>query len=86
MKKCYWDCRSICRGMIQSYWFNAAELKDVVETYGIEEGDECRDSVVKLLLKTKKDFSRGFSFFTRESVDEKIMRLMRNSHCRCMNE
>lgn len=82
--KTLWKLRNLCRQTIQEFWFDKKELKDVLHVYCIEKGDECHDSVSKLLLKTRKDFIKGFSFFTRESIDDKILRLMKKHHHRCM--
>lgn len=80
-----WKLRNLCRQTIQKFWFQKKELKDVLHVYGIEKTDACHDSVAKLLLKTRKDFINGFSFFTRESIDDKIIRLMERFHHHCMN-
>ena len=65
-------CRAICQIRLQEFWFGDATMADVLDAYGVERGDDCHGRVVKYLLKTKKDFINGFSFFTRESVDEKM--------------
>ena len=80
-----WMCRNLCRLAIQRFWLQRNELKDVLDVYGIGKDDKCRESVVKLLLKTRRDFINGFSFFTRESVDGQVLNLMRKHHHPCMN-
>ena len=77
--------RRICQIKIQEFWFQECDIKEVLSAYDINKGDACHDSVVKLLLKTRKDFINGFSFFTRESIDDKIVRLMQKHGHHCMN-
>lgn len=86
MKKSMWKYRSVCAQSVQSFWLGRCEMKDVMEMYGISPEDRCHGSVTKLLIKTKKDFVHGFSFFTRESTDLKIVGLMRKFGCKAMEE
>ena len=58
--------------IIQRYWFDEATISDVMEHYGIKNDDNCRESVAKVLVKSKKDFRNGWSYFTREDIDSKI--------------
>lgn len=82
----YWNLRNVCREAIQRYWFGRCEIKDVLSIYGIENDEPCHDHVVKVLIKSKKDFQHGYSFFTRETIDEKVVALMRRFHARCMGD
>lgn len=79
-----WKLRNLCRQTIQEFWLRRKDIKDVLHVHDITAEDECYDSVTKLLIKTRKDFINGFSFFTRESIDDKIIRLMEKYHHRCM--
>jgi hypothetical protein len=76
--------KRLCQKTIQEFWFQQKELKDVLRVYGIEKTDASHDSVTKLLLKTRKDFINGFSFFTKEGTDDKIVRLVQKHDHRCM--
>lgn len=84
--KTTWILRKLCQCTVQSFWLGRCELKDVLGVYQITKEDRCHDTVAKLLMKTKKDFVNGFSFFTREDIDKKIVTIMTNTHCNCINE
>ena len=79
------DMRFYCASTLQMFWFRKKELKDVLDAYEIRHGDACHDTMAKLLLKTRKDFINGFSFFTREDIDTKIMKIIGRYENRCMN-
>ena len=61
---------------IQRYWFNELTLEDVLREYGIRRGNQHREAVSKVLMKSKKDFQFGWSFFTREDIDDKILKIL----------
>ena len=64
---------------IQKYWLDRIGIEDVMEHYGLESSDGNYGKVRKIVEKSKKDFRNGWSFFTREDIDRKILVL-------CMND
>lgn len=81
MEKKY-EFRKLCQQTVQEFWLGRKDVRDVLDVYEIRKEDECHDSLVKFLLKTKRDFINGFSFFTRESIDAKIMHMTEKTHRR----
>lgn len=61
---------------IQRYWFNEMTLDDVLREYGIRRGSPHREAVSKVLMKSKRDFQAGWSFFTREDIDAEVLKVL----------
>lgn len=62
---------------IQRFWFGELKIEDVLKGYGLSKGGSPnREKVVKILVKTKRDFVNGWSFFTREGIDLKIRKIL----------
>lgn len=74
------ECQNCCGGKyaIQKYWFDDLTIDDVMKTYGIKETDRHYEKAKKIVMKSKKDFRNGWSFFTREDIDKKIVILCMN--------
>ena len=60
------------------------DLDKVMAAYCIAKNEECYEHVANALRKSKKDFVYGYSFFTTETVDSKVIRLMEKMHAKCM--
>ena len=61
---------------IQKYWFGDGTLKEIMDTYEIRRDHKVYDKVVAVIEKSKKQFIKGFSFFTREDIDKKVLELI----------
>ena len=81
-----WRMRNLCRQAIQEFWFQNREIDEVMDVYNLHRGDGCYEHVEKVLLKTRKDFINGFSFFTRNDTDDRILGLMERYGCSCMKD
>lgn len=69
------ECRNYCgdgKYAIQKYWFDEIMIDDVMRAYGIRETDRNYEKAKKIVMKSKKDFRNGWSFFTREDIDNKV--------------
>ena len=61
---------------IQKFWFGELMMDDVLKAYGIKKDSPNYEKVLKILVKTKRDFVNGWSFFTREGIDLKIRKIL----------
>ena len=66
---------------IQRYWLNTGTLEAAVARYGVRRGDGAYAEVVKVIMRSKADFRRGWSHFTREDIDRKVLSIVRRKSC-----
>ena len=62
------------RRAIQDYWFDEETLENILNKYGFRPGSTEWETASAILVKSKKQFERGFSHFNSDDIDRKIRR------------
>lgn len=60
---------------IQKFWFGERCCSEVLDTYNITD-ERVKEKVKKILIRSKQEFLRGYSHFTRETIDKEIQKVI----------
>ena len=75
--------------MVQQFWFGEVFLEDLLKAYGVYDDAKLRKPVESILMKSRRDFKDGWTFFTREDIDRdvrsRIARLGKKNGAKGMN-
>ena len=58
---------------IQRYWLGTGTLESALLAFNLKRDDPRRAKAAAIIAKSKKDFVAGWSFFTREDIEKKVL-------------